>query len=50
MKGKPLVASITQYGIVKNSAALVLTYTTLPRLAADYRARFEQSAKSLRIP
>jgi len=50
VKGKPLVASITQYGIVKNSAALVLTYTTLPKLAADYRARFEQSAKSLRIP
>ena len=50
VKGKPLVTSITQYGIVKHNAALVLTYTTLPKLAAAYRTRFDQSAKSLRIP
>lgn len=50
VKGKPLVTSITQYGIVKGNSALVLTYTTLPKLDAGYRARFEQSAKSLRIP
>lgn len=49
VKGKPLVTSITQYAIVKNGAALVLTYTTLPKLAAAYRARFEQSARTLKL-
>jgi hypothetical protein len=49
VNGKPLVVSITQYGIVKPGSALVLTYTTLPKLAGAYRTQFGQSAKTLRI-
>lgn len=47
--GKWVDAAITQYAFVGNGSAIVLTYTTLPRLAAGYRATFEQSARSFRL-
>ena len=47
--GKRLDTAITQYALVKNGAAVILTYTTLPKLAKSYRATFERSARSLRF-
>jgi hypothetical protein len=47
--GKRLDTSITQYALMDKGAAIVLTYTTLPKLAKGYRATFERSAKSLRF-
>ena len=47
--GKRLDTSITQYALVSRGAAIVLTYTTLPRLATGYRPTFERSARSLRL-
>ena len=47
--GKRLDTAITQYALVKNGAAVILTYTTLPKLAKGYRATFDRSAKSLRF-
>ncbi|HEU0304720.1 MAG TPA: hypothetical protein VFR32_09070 [Gaiellaceae bacterium] len=47
--GKRLDTSLTQYALVKDGAAFVFTYTTLPRLAAGYRATFDRSARSLRL-
>jgi hypothetical protein len=47
--GKPLLVAITQYGLVKAGTAHVLTYTTLPKLDARYRALFEHSARTLRL-
>jgi hypothetical protein len=47
--GKRLDTSITQYALMKNGAAIILTYTTLPKLAKTYRATFERSARSLRF-
>ena len=47
--GKRLDTSITQYALVDDGAAVVLTYTTLPKLAKGYRATFERSAKSFRF-
>jgi hypothetical protein len=47
--GKRLDASITQYALMGKGAAIVLTYTTLPRLASSYRATFLRSAKSFRF-
>jgi hypothetical protein len=47
--GRQLNASITQYALVDDGAAVVLTYTTLPKLAKGYRATFERSAKSFRF-
>jgi hypothetical protein len=49
LSGKRLETSLTQYALVSNGAAIVVTYTTLPRLAARYRATFERSARSLRL-
>ncbi len=49
VRGKPLDTAITQYGIVRDGAAYVLTYTTLPKLKAGYRPAFERSARSLRL-
>ena len=48
--GKRLDTAITQYALVKNGAAVIVTYTTLPKLAKRYRATFERSARSLRFP
>jgi hypothetical protein len=45
--GKRLDTAITQYALVKNGAAVILTYTTLPKLAKGYRATFKRSARSL---
>ena len=47
--GKPLETAITQYGIVQDGSAHVLTYTTLPKLDTGYRADFERSARSFRL-
>jgi hypothetical protein len=47
--GKRVDTAITQYAFVGNGSAIVLTYTTLPRLAAGYRATFERSARSYRL-
>ncbi len=47
--GKRLDTSITQYALMDNGAAVVLTYTTVPKLAKGYRATFERSAKSFRF-
>jgi hypothetical protein len=46
---KRLVAALTQYALVKNGAAVILTYTTLPKLAESYRATFDRSARSLKF-
>ena len=47
--GKRLDTAIMQYALVKNGAAVILTYTTLPKLEKGYRATFERSARSLRF-
>jgi len=47
--GKRLDTSITQYALMDKGAAIVLTYTTLPKLAKGYRSTFERSARSLRF-
>lgn len=47
--GKQLHASLTQYALMHNGSAYVLTYTTLPKLAKAYRATFDRSARSLRL-
>jgi hypothetical protein len=47
--GKRLDTSLTQYALLDNGAAVVLTYTTVPKLAKGYRATFERSAKSFRF-
>ena len=47
--GRRLDTAITQYALVKNGAAVIVTYTTLPKLAKSYRATFERSARSLRF-
>jgi len=47
--GKRLETALTQYALVKNGAAVIVTYTTLPKLAKSYRAMFERSARSLRF-
>jgi hypothetical protein len=47
--GKRLDTSITQYALMDDGAAVVLTYTTVPNLAKGYRATFERSAKSFRF-
>jgi hypothetical protein len=47
--GKRLVTAMTQYALVNRGAAIILTYTTLPRLAKAYRATFDRSARSLRF-
>lgn len=49
VRGKRIVTALTQYALMGNGAAYVFTYTTLPRLAAKYRATFERSARSLRL-
>lgn len=49
VRGKRLDTSLTQFALMDNGAAVVLTYTTLPRLANGYRATFERSAKSFRF-
>jgi hypothetical protein len=43
-----LDVSILQFGLVRNGAAYIFTYTTLPKLSARYRPVFERSARSLR--
>jgi hypothetical protein len=47
--GKRFETAITQYGFIRNGSALILSYSTLPRLAAGYRATFERSARSFRL-
>jgi hypothetical protein len=49
IKGRRLDCAITQYGILRGGIAYVLTYTTLPTLAAGYRATFDRSARSFRL-
>ena len=49
VRGKRFVTALTQYALMGNGAAYVFTYTTLPRLAAEYRATFDRSARSLRL-
>ena len=46
---KRVDTAITQYAFVGGGSAIVLTYTTLPRLAASYRQTFERSARSFRL-
>jgi hypothetical protein len=41
-----VTAAVTQYGLVANGRAYVLTYTTLPEFAAEYEADFVRSAMS----
>jgi hypothetical protein len=47
--GKRLETAMTQYALVNRGAAIILTYTTLPKLAKSYRATFERSARSLKF-
>jgi hypothetical protein len=47
--GKRLETAMTQYALVNRGAAVILTYTTLPKLAKSYRAMFDRSARSLRF-
>jgi hypothetical protein len=47
--GKRLVTAMTQYALVNRGAAVILTYTTLPKLEKHYRATFDRSARSLRF-
>jgi hypothetical protein len=47
--GKRLNTALTQYALVKNGAAFILTYTTLPKLVKGYRATFDRSARSLKF-
>ena len=49
VRGKRLDTALTQYALMGDGAAYVFTYTTLPRLAAEYRATFGRSARSLRL-
>ena len=49
VRGKRLDTAITQYALVKNGAAVIVTYTTLPKLAKSYRATFDRSARSLKL-
>jgi hypothetical protein len=49
ISGRRLDTSITQYAVLKGGTAYVLTYTTLPKLAAGYRATFDRSARSFRL-
>lgn len=49
VRGKRLDTALTQYALMGSGAAIVVTYTTLPRLIARYRATFERSARSLRL-
>ena len=49
VRGKHVVAALTQYAIMGDGAAYVFTYSTLPRLVARYRATFDRSARSLRL-
>jgi len=49
LRGKTLETAFTQYAIVRDGSAYVLTYTTLPKLTARYRADFERSARSFRL-
>jgi hypothetical protein len=47
--GKRLDTAITQYALVHSGAAIILTYTTLPKLSKAYKTTFERSARSLRF-
>jgi hypothetical protein len=47
--GKRLETALTQYALVNKGAAIVFTYTTLPRLSSSYRATFDRSARSIRL-
>ena len=47
--GKRLETAITQYALVNKGSVVILTYTTLPKLAKGYRATFDRSARSLRF-
>lgn len=47
--GKRLDTAITQYALAHSGAAIILTYTTLPKLSKAYQATFERSARSLRF-
>jgi hypothetical protein len=47
--GKRLDTAITQYALVHSGAAIILTYTTLPKLSKAYQATFERSARSFRF-
>ena len=49
LNGRRLDTALTQYALVHSGAAIILTYTTLPKLAKSYRATFERSAKSFRF-
>jgi hypothetical protein len=49
IRGKRLDTAVTQYALVRNGAAVILTYTTLPKLAKGYRATFDRSARSLKF-
>lgn len=49
VRGTRLDTAITQYALVQKGTAVVLTYTTLPKLAKSYRPTFERSAKSFRF-
>ena len=49
VRGKRLDTALTQYALMDAGAAIVVTYTTLPRLTARYRPMFEHSARSLRL-
>lgn len=48
-EGEPVTAAITQYLVVNERGAFVLTYATRTDLNEQYRPIFEQSASSLRF-
>lgn len=47
--GKRFETAITQYALIRNGSAIILSYSSPPGLAAGYRATFERSARSLRL-
>jgi hypothetical protein len=47
--GRTTIVSTLQYALVADRAAYTLTYTTLPDLAGDYEAAFEDSARAFRL-
>jgi hypothetical protein len=45
----PPKTAILQYVLFRDEAGYVLTYTTLPKLTADYEETFSRSARSFRV-
>jgi hypothetical protein len=49
LNGQPSSLALIQYGLIEDGRTYVLTFTTLPELAEDYRDDFERSALSFAL-